>query len=310
MNRLAGIIAAVVGFIIASLGASKVVPGLTGTGVWLMILGGLVIGLSFVSGPEQDETPRMSTGETILNIFISPAETFRNLRRHPRWLVVIILSTILWGGYSALFMQRMTPERVIDFKTDKTLEMSIFANNPDAKKEVEKQRQPQKDDEKRPVIQAAHFVNTFILLVFLTAIFALVFFLFALAMGGKLNFWQAFSVAAYAAFPFYFIRYVLSTVILYLKDPIEIHPVLGEASLLQDSLSFLIDPPGSSPMLFVLLGGFSLLWFYWIFLSATGLKNAGEKMTPAAAWTAPIVVWLLSTLLFAGFTSLAPGFIS
>lgn len=309
MNRLAGIIAAVIGLIVAILGAAKVVPGLTGTGVGLIILGGLVIGLSFVSGPEQDETPRMSTAETILNIFISPGETFRNMRRHPRWLVVLVLSAILWGTYSALFIQRLTPERVVNFKTDKTLELSMVANNPQAKKDIEQQRPQAIENEKRPVMQVAHLVNSFTLIVISTAFFALVFFLFALAMGGKINYWQAFSVAAYAAFPFYFIRYVLSTVVLYLKDPIEIHPVLGESTLLQDSLNFLVVP-GEHPAIYVLLGAFSLLWFYWIFLSSTGLKNAGEKMTPTASWTAPVAIWILLTLLLAGWVSLFPSFMS
>jgi hypothetical protein len=309
MNRIAGIVAAVVGFIIAALSITEIVPGLTGTGIWLLMLGFLVIGLSFVSGPAQDETPRMSTAETILNIFISPAETFRNLRRHPRWLVVIILSTILTGTFAMLFMQRLTPERVINFTTDKTLELSIVANNPEARKNIEEQRPKAIADAKNPVLQAAQFVTSFSALVFFTAFFALIFFLFALAMGGKINYWQAFAVAAYAAFPFYFIRYVLSTVILYLKDPIEIHPLLGQGTLLQDSLNFLVVP-GEHPALYVLLGAFSLLWFYWIFLSANGLKNAGEKMTPTAAWTAPIVIWVVMTLLFAGWVSLFPGFMS
>lgn len=309
MNRLAGIVVAAVGLIVALLGALKVVPGVVGTGVGLILLGGLVIGLSFISGPEQDETPRMSTAETILNIFISPAETFRNLRRHPRWLVVIILSTILAGTYSLLFMQRLTPERVVNFTTDKTLELSIVANNPEARKNIEQQRPEAIADAKNPVKQAAQFVTTFTVFVFFTAFFALIFLLFALAMGGKVNFWQAFAVAAYAAFPFYFVRYVLSTVILYLKDPVEIHPVLGQGTLLQDSLNFLVVP-GEHPALYVFLGAFSLLWFYWIFLSANGLKNAGERMTPTAAWTAPIVIWAVMTLLMAGWVSLFPGFMS
>jgi hypothetical protein len=48
MNRLAGIVLAAVGLIIAVLGVAKVVPGITSTGVILVILGILFIGLSFV----------------------------------------------------------------------------------------------------------------------------------------------------------------------------------------------------------------------------------------------------------------------
>ncbi len=103
MNRLAGIVVAVVGLVVAILGVMKVVPGLTQPGIFLILLGGLVIGLSFIDKPESDGTPRMSTPETLLNIFIAPADTFRNLRRHPRWLVAALIITILSAVFHRIY---------------------------------------------------------------------------------------------------------------------------------------------------------------------------------------------------------------
>lgn len=309
MNRLAGIITAALGLIVALLGALKVVPGLTGTGVVIILLGGLIIGLSFVSGPEQDETPRMSTGATLANIFISPSEVFQNLRRHPRWLVAIVLITILSSTFTALFMNRLTPERVVNFSIDKTLEMGMLKDNADARKEVEKGRPQAIADAKNPVLRVAQVVTAFAFFTFASAFFALVFFLVALVMGGKINYWQAFAVAAYAWFPYAFIRYVLGSIVLFLKDPDDIHPILGQGSLVQDNLSFLLNP-AENPVLYVLLASFSLLWFYWIFLNVTGLKNAGERMTPAAAWVATLSIWIAGVVFGLAMAVLFPGFMS
>ena len=89
----------------------------------------------------------------------------------------------------------------------------MVANNPEAVKSVKEGRDQTIADAKNPVKRAAQAVNSFVGYVFLTAFLALVFFLFALAMGGKLNYWQGFSVAAYAAFPVAFIRYVLGSIV-------------------------------------------------------------------------------------------------
>jgi hypothetical protein len=308
MNRLAGIICAALGLIIAVLGALKVVP-LTGTGVALLLLGGLVIGLSFVSGPEQDGTPRMSTPATLGNIFISPTEVFQNLRRHPRWLAAILIASLLSTVFSNLFINRLTPERVINYSTDKTLEMSMVANNPEVVKSVKEGRDQTIADAKNPVKRAGQAVNSFVGYVFLTAFLALVFFLFALAMGGKLNYWQAFSVAAYAAFPVAVVRYVLGSIVLYLKDPTEIHPILGQGSMVQDNLSFLINP-AEHPVVYVLLASFSLLIFYGLFLNINGLKNAGEKVSPTIAWTASLTIWLIMMIFGLTVAVLFPSFFS
>jgi hypothetical protein len=65
MNLFAGIIVTVVGLILALLSILRIVPNLTWTGVALVLLGILVVALSFIKKPELDETPRMSTAGTL-----------------------------------------------------------------------------------------------------------------------------------------------------------------------------------------------------------------------------------------------------
>ena len=307
MNRLAGIVIAAIGLVVAVLSVAKVVPGLTQTGVFLILFGGLIIGLSFIDKPDTDGAERMSTPSTLGNIFFAPSDVFRNLRRHPRWLVAVLLMSVLSATYTNLFHYRLGPDRVANFAIDKTLEMPIM--NDEAKKQVEGTRAQALADNKNPTIRAAQAVSGVAGTVFGFSFLALIFFLFSMAMGGKINFWQAFSAGVYAALPVSIIRFVLNTIILFNKDPSEIHPILGQQSLIQDSLNFLVLP-AEHPVIFTLLGATSLLGFYWLWMNATGLKNAGEKVTGTIAWSASIGVFVLLLLFGVALATLFPSFIS
>lgn len=309
MNRLAGIGVAVAGLLLVILSVLKVTAGLTWTGACLILLGLLMIGLSFIPKPESSDTPRMSTLETLAGIFYAPSEVFQNLRRHPRWLVAVLVMSVFSAIYLNAFMYRLTPDRVANYAIDKTLEMSMIANNEEAKKGVEAGRAQALADNKNPVLRAGQAVTGFVGQVFLYAFLGAVFFVFALAMGGQMNYWQAFSAAVYAGFPIAVIRFVLNSILLFIKDPTDIHPILGQSSLIQDSLNFLVVS-SENPVLYVLLSSFSLLTIYWIWLNATGLKNAGEKVTPSIAWTATLVIFGVMVLLGVVSALLFPSFIS
>lgn len=307
MNRLAGIIVAAVGLVTAIVSVTDILPGFTQPGIMLILLGGLIIGLSFIDKPETDGAERMSTPSTLGNIFFSPTEVFQNLRRHPRWLVAVLIMSALSATYTTLFMERLGAERVANYTIDKTLEMPIM--NDQAKEQVEKGRPAAIEQAKSWTNRVGGAISGFVSAVFGFAFLALFFLLVAMAMGGKINFWQAFSAAVYAYFPFSVIRFVLNTLILHLKDPAEIHPILGMQTLIQDNLNFLVLP-AENPILYTLLGAFSLLAFYWLWLNATGLKNAGERISGSTAWTASIGVYLLMVLLGVVVAALFPSFIS
>ena len=308
MNRVAGIIVAVVGLVIAGLSVANILPALTQTGVLLFLLGLLVIGLSFVRKPETEDAPRMSTFETLAGIFYAPAAVFQNLRRHPRWLVAVLVMSVLSAVYYNAFLYRLTPERVANYAIDKTLEMPMMSSE-EARRGIEAGRAASIEANKNPVLRAGQAVNSFVGQVFLYAFLAAVFLIFALAMGGKINYWQAFAAAVYASFPVAVIRYVLNAIILFIKDPVDVHPIIGQSSLIQDSLNFLVTP-SASPVLYTLLSAFSLLAFYWIFMNVTGLKNAGERVSPTIAWSAILTLFFIGVALSVVFALLFPSFMS
>lgn len=309
MNRIAGIVVAAIGFVVSIIGVTKLVPGLTGTGVMMILTGGLVIGLSFIDKPDSEGTPRMSTPATLVNIFFSPSDVFRNLRRHPRWLVALLIMSCLSAVYTNLFLHRLTPERVINYATDKTLEMPVVQNDPNAVKKIEESRTKSIEEAKSPVLNAAGAVSGFGWALFGYSFLAAIFFLFALAMGGTMNFFQALSCVIYATFPVSVIRFILNSVLLFLKDPDEIHPITGQSTLIQDNLNFLVRP-ADHPVIYIVLGTLSILWFYWVWMNATGLKNTGEKITSTTAWTSTLAVYFGLIILGVIMALLFPGFIS
>ncbi|MGI8555980.1 MAG: YIP1 family protein [Pyrinomonadaceae bacterium] len=303
MNRFTGIIVAVVGVLIAVLSFLKFIP-LVSTGVSLILLGLLVFGLSFVPKPATEDTPRMSTSETLGAIFYAPTEVFRNLRRHPRWLVVLLISAILSAVYINAFYIRLTPERIANFTVDKIAQSGFVP--PEA---VAKVREQTLETATNPISRAGQSVNSFVGLVFITAFVGLIFWLFGMVMGGNINYWQAFSATAYTIFPVSVITYILSLVILFIKDPDQIHPLIGQNSLVQDNLSFLVSS-ATNPVIFSLLSALSILGFYRLWLNAVGLQNAGERITPTIAWSAAITVWIAGLLLAVIMAMLFGNFLS
>jgi hypothetical protein len=211
--------------------------------------------------------------------------------------------------FANLFVYRLGAERVANYAIDKTLEMSMVQNSEEARKNVEASRPQAVADAKDPVVRAGQAVTGFVGATFWYAFLGLVFFLFAMAMGGKMNFWQGFAAAVYASFPVSIIRWLLSGIILFIKDPTDIHPITGQTSLIQDNLNFLVKA-ADHPVLYTLLGSLSLLWFYWIWMNATGIKNAGERVSSSTGWTAALTVYAVLVILLAGLALLFPSFIS
>jgi hypothetical protein len=299
MNRLAGIIVAVVGLIICVLSIVRVLPGLVSTGVALMLLGGLLFGLSFVKRPDTEGVEKVSTPATLGGVYFSPGDTFKNLRFHPRWFVPLLIVSALSATYTNVFLQRLGPERVTNYAIDKTLQMSFL--NEEARKQIEAGRAEAIAENKDPIRRTGQAVNGFVASVFWAAFIAVIFLLFAVAMGAKLNYWQAFSIGA--------VRYLLSLLFLFLKDPADIHPLIGQGSLVQDNLNFLVSP-ADNPVLYVVLSAFSILGLYWIILTVIGLKNAGERVSGSTAWTAALALWITGLVLSAVLAMIFPSFLS
>lgn len=305
-----GIAFIVIGLIIAAAGIPKVglIPGGIPTG-GILALGGIILAaFSFIPLPMiTDSEPPLPFFSKITGIFIEPARVFRNLRAHPNWVgayaVVVVLSVI----YTLAFVQRITPERIVDHTIQKLAEMGPpLAPSPER---LEGMKEAQLKALKNPIEQAGSVIKSAVGLFIAGAFTAALCLLGALAFGGRINYWQALSVVFYYWLPVVAIQKILGLGILYLKAPDDLHPILNQETTLQDNLGILMSP-AEHPVLFVLLSFIGLTWFYLLWLRAKGLHMGATRMGSSAAWGVSLTLFALLLVFVTISTSLFSSFIS
>lgn len=306
VRRVYALIVLGVGLVALVLGLTKVLPGGVIIGGSLAFLGLLLTGLSFVPAPQPapDAPPPMPAFERIAGLFYMPSDVFRNLRAHPRWLTALLIITLVNFIYTVAFTQRLTPERIADHTADKLRETGWMTPE-----QIEMQRQEQIDQAKNPVKIAGSAVSSFVAAFTLMTVVAGLYLLGALAFGGRMNFWQALATATHVFLPVTIIQKLLSLLLLYLKSPDDVHPILGQNGIVQDNLGVLVSP-SEHPVLFTAASAIGVLSFYGLWLTATGLKNASERLSSTAAWSIAITIWVIGLILALISATLFGSFIS
>ena len=300
----AGIVLVVLGIIVCVGGIAGFIAGGIGTGLAVAALGILFFALSFTSLPNvPDPPPPMSTLGRLTGIFYEPTSVFRNLRAHPHWLAAILVMGCLNAAYAAAFYYRLTPERIINYTMDK-LEESPIKPPPEA---MAKARNEGVAQEKMPAFKVGKAVKTIVGAFFAMAFFAALYLLGVLAFGGRMHFWQAYAVIAYVSLPVTVIQKGISFIILYLKSPDDIHPIIGQETLVTDNLGILFKP-GDHPVLFVAASSIGILSLYKLWLTARGLHHGGYKVSSSAGWGVAITLWVLGLLLGLGAAAIFPSF--
>jgi hypothetical protein len=276
-----------------------------GPGAALCFLGLVLLGLSFIPRRSVEDAPApMPFLQKLGNIFFEPSAVFRNLRAHPSWLGALLIAALLSFAYTTAFTYRLTPERIVNFTTDKVIER--FNLPPERAAQMKEQ---QIADAKSPAKVAGNSVTVFVGLFVVMCIIAALCMLFVLLFGGRLGFWQALSMVVWATLPPLLIEKVLSLVLLYVKDPDDIHPILGQTTLVTDNLGALVKP-ADSPVLFAVLSTFGVLAFYRLWLTATGLRHTSDRLSSGGAWTIAIIFWAIGLLLAVASSALFGSFIS
>jgi hypothetical protein len=277
-----------------------------GPGAALCFLGLVLLGLGFIPRRSvEDAPPPMPFLQKLGNIFFEPSAVFRNLRAHPRWFGALLIAALLSFAYTTAFTYRLTPERIVNFTTDKVAER--FTSIPP--EQIAQMKAQGIADAKSPAKVAGNSVNVFVGLFVVMCIIAALCMLFVLLFGGRLGFWQALAMVVWASLPAIIIEKVLSLVLLYVKDPDDIHPVLGQTTLVTDNLGALVKP-ADSPVLFAVLASIGILAFYRLWMTATGLRHTSERLSSGSAWTIAIIFWVIGLLLAVASSALFGSFIS
>ena len=297
----------VLGLVIVGGGIAKFIPGGISTGAALGFFGIALFGLSFVPLPRLPDTEApIPFPQRFAGMFFEPSRIFKNLRVHPHWVAAFVFVVLLSLVYTFAFVQRVTPERIVNHTVDKIGEMGPpFAPPPEM---LDQMRVTQLEEFKNPVQRAGTMLKTLVFAFIGTAIISALYLLGVLAFGGRINFWQALAMNLHAVLPVVVVSKILSLVILYIKAPEDIHPILGQETLVQDNLGVLFSP-AAHPVFFVLASWIGVLSIYGLWLKAKGLHFAGTKVSSTAAWGVAILFWVLGLLLVTIITALFPGFI-
>ena len=305
---IVGIVVFGLGVLVLLAGVAKLIGGGVFTGAALCFGGVILVVLSFVRLPAipEKEGP-LSLVQKVTGIFFEPSRVFRNLREHPHWIGAYAIICVLTSVYSFAFIQRITPERVVDHTIQKMSEMGPpFAPQPDQLENIKNQ---QLQGLKNPAERVGGFVRSWVGLYVLSTIIAGLSMLGILMFGGRINFWQALAVTFYAALPVIIIQKVLGLVILYLKSPDDLHPILNQETTLQDNLGILLMP-SEHPVLFVMASMIGLTSFYLVWLRAKGLHLGATRASSSAGWGVSILLFVLTFILATIFTWMFSGFIS
>lgn len=301
----AGIGVFVLGIIIIVLNIAGLVTGAIGTGAAVCALGIMFFAFSFMRLPAiPDPPPPMSTPATLGGIFFEPSRVFRNLRAHPKWLAAILIIGIVNAAYTVAFYKRLTPERIVNFTFD-ALEQSPLKPPPEA---LAQSRQQELERAASTSAQVMNAISTVATGFFGAAFLAALCLLGVLAFGGRMHFWQAFSVVAYVGFPVTLIQKLISFLVLYLKPPEDVHPLIGQESLVYDNLGLLVTSK-DHPILFSFLATFGLIAFYRIWLTATGLRESGYKVSSTTAWSVTIILTVLFMVFRMAAAAIFPSFL-
>lgn len=304
--RKPAIILFVVGLLIVIGGIAGFIAGGLQTGGAVCLWGVLLFAFSFIPLPKTgpDAPPPMSAIERIASVFYEPTRVFKNLRSHPKWLAGFLVIVLLNIVYAAAFQQRLTPERIVNYTAEKMAQTPMIP--PEA---VERTREQGLEQAKNPVERVGTAIKSIVgAFVFLSILGAL-YLLGVLVFGGRINFWQSLCVIIYASVPIVVIQKLLSLLLLYIKDTDDIHPLMGQESLVQDNLGVLFTP-AEHPVLFVAASFIGLLSFYGLWLKATGLKHGGQKVSKGAAWGTAILFWVIALFFMMVMAALFPSFMS
>lgn len=299
----------VLGLITMVLAILKTIPIEVFNGVALCVFGMLLFGLSFIRLPviaNANEAP-IPGFQKVLGIFYEPTRVFRNLRVHPFWVAAFVVIVLLNVIYVNAFIRRVTPERIATHITDKMGEMGPpFAPPAEMLADIKARQIDQLSKPTQRVGAAFSTIGgTFIWGTVVSAISLLL----ILAFGGRINFWQALAVYFYTLLPVVIVQKILSLIILYVKAPEDLHPILGQENLVQDNLGILFTP-SEHPVLFVMTSFIGVLSLYGLWLRAKGLRDGGTRVGSTAGWGVAITLWVVGLLLVTVATALFPGFIS
>jgi hypothetical protein len=229
---------------------------------------------------KEDEQPQMSEAATLGNIFVSPGETFTDLRRKPRFLLALLLMMIVTTAFQFLFVSKMGDERM------RSAVLEQMEKNPQVQGLPAEQKQNAVDSGIKVGNIVRYLFPVFLLIG--VAIGALIYWGASKAMGGDGSFKHAVSAFVYSSFPPTMVAMLANILILFLKSSDEIDIGMSQRGLIHANPSFFLDGK-TMPVLATLVGTLDFFQIWGWILAAIGLQKL-MKLSKASAWTIVLIL--------------------
>ncbi len=319
MRRMVGVVIFIGGLLLLLSNLLLKVQGVRGLGLLGMFVGAAVFGLSFIPRPvpTADAPAPLSPADRITRVFYEPEPVFKNLRHHPRWLAGFLVLVFFGMIYQVALTERLGVERFAEDQATREIEGGFVPLDRISADDY-KQAKIREAIKSATVakITAPLWITGFVLIGML--VLAGIFLLCVMAFGGRMNFWQALSVAVYGSLPAAVISTILSLILLYVQSPTDIIPLEAQRhGLARADLGLLFretNPMVNTlvrPVVYTLASAIGLFSLYGWWVTVSGLKHAGEKnISGGSAWAVALMLWLLGMLLTTLLAVLAPTFVA
>lgn len=233
------------------------------------------------SSPPADlkDEPQMSEIGTLGGIFFEPEETFKDLRRKPRFIIAGVIIALLVGVYTFGVNYKVGEagmRRFIQEQMDKNPQMDSMTP----------EQKSQAVDLQMTITRYSQFaVPIFVLISFVIG--GLLYWLGAKAFGGTGGFLHNMSVWIYSGFAPGLVAMVANFIVMIFKSADDIDLAASQRGLVHANLGFFVGK--EQPMLATLLSTIDVFAIWGWILAAIGLSVV-NKISKGAAWTLVFVI--------------------
>lgn len=224
----------------------------------------------------------MSEVATLGNIFFEPENTFKDLRRKPRFVIAGIILALLVTAYTFGVAMKFGDDAVRSFISDQLDKNPATAN-------LDKDAKAKSIDLQMTISKYSRFaVPVFVFISFLIG--GLFYWLGAKAFGGTGTFGGNLAVWVYSGFAPGVIAMLANFLVLFLKSADDIDLAASQRGVIHANLGFFVGK--EHPFIGTFLNTFDVFAIWGWILAAIGLSVV-NKMSKASAWTLIILIVII-----------------
>jgi hypothetical protein len=233
------------------------------------------------------EPPQMSEVATLGNIFVEPENTFRDLKRKPRFIIAGIILALLVTAYAFGLNYKVGEQGIRSFIEEQ------IDKSPQAGSLSKEQKNDAVDLQMKINTYSKFAVPVIVFISFFIG--GLLYWLGAKAFGGSGGFMHNLSVWVYSGFAPGVVTMLASFVVMFLKNADDIDLALSQKGLVQQysNLSFLVGK--EHPILSTIVSTFDIFSIWGWVLAAIGLRVV-NGLSKGSAWTLVIIYTVIGLL--------------